>query len=51
MDYSPRQLQAFVFLASRRRRRELREQLHVAALAARGDPDAVQRMLRDLDNG
>jgi len=46
MEYSPRQLDAFVFLASKRREREMRDQLHVNTLAARGDEDAVRKQLR-----
>jgi hypothetical protein len=50
MDYTPRQLQAFLFLASKRRQRELREQLHLSTLAARGDEKAVRDQLRDWEN-
>jgi hypothetical protein len=51
MEYSPRQLTAFLFMASKRRQRELREQFHVAALAARGEPEAVRALMRQLADG
>jgi hypothetical protein len=51
MGYSPRQLDAFLFLASKRRQRELREELHVNTLAARGDEKAVHNQLRAWADG
>jgi hypothetical protein len=51
MQYTPRQLQAFLFLANKRRQGELREQLHVAALGARGDEQAIRGQLRDWEDG
>jgi hypothetical protein len=50
MDYTPRQLQAFLVITQHRRQSELREQLHVNALAARGDAKAIQGQLRDWEN-
>jgi hypothetical protein len=50
MDYTPRQLQAFLFLATKRRQRELREQLHTNALAAHGDEKAIRTQLREWEN-
>jgi hypothetical protein len=50
MGYTPRQLQAFQIIAQHRRQAELRDQLHVNALAARGDPKAIQGQLRDWEN-
>jgi hypothetical protein len=50
MEYTPRQLQAFLFLASKRRQCELREQLHINTLAARGEEKAVREALRDLES-
>jgi hypothetical protein len=50
MQYTPRQLQAFLFLASKRRQRELREELHMTTLAARGDEKAVRQQLREWEN-
>lgn len=47
MDYSPRQLYAFLFLAMRRRSGELREQLNTNLLAARGDERAIRSQLRE----
>jgi hypothetical protein len=48
MDYTPIQLQAFWFIAHRRRLREMSEQLHINALAARGDEGSIQKHLREL---
>jgi hypothetical protein len=50
MNYTPRQLQAFLFLAGKRRQRELSEQLHANTLAARGDEKAVRAQLREWEN-
>jgi hypothetical protein len=50
MEYTPRQLQAFLFLASRRRQQELREELHISTLAARGDEKAVRSQLREWED-
>jgi hypothetical protein len=50
MDYTPRQCQAFEFLASKRRQRELSEQLHANTLAARGDEKQIRSQLREWEN-
>jgi hypothetical protein len=50
MNYTPRQLEAFVFLASKRRARELREELQVNALAAQGSEKAIRGQLRDWES-
>jgi len=50
MDYTPRQLQAFLTIAGHRRQGELREQLHVNALAAHGDEKTIRGQLRDWEN-
>jgi hypothetical protein len=50
MEMTPRQLQAFLFLADKRRQRELREELHMNMLAARGDAKAVREQLRAWEN-
>jgi hypothetical protein len=47
MEYTPRQLAAFLFIAERRRRDELREQLHISTLAARGDEKAIHGQLKE----
>jgi hypothetical protein len=47
MDYTPRQLAAFLALAERRRKADLSEQLHLNTLAARGDEQAVRNQLRE----
>jgi hypothetical protein len=49
MEYTPRQLQAFLFLAQRRRQGELSDQLHLNTLAARGDETAVRKQMRELE--
>src|SRR4029077_1663889 len=50
MNYTPRQLQAFLIIAQHRRKTELREQLHVNALAARADEKTIRGQLRDWEN-
>lgn len=50
MDYTPRQLQAFAFIAERRRVALLREQLQIARLAAHGKDEAVKSQLSDWDD-
>lgn len=49
MEYTPRQLDAFLFLAGRRRLRDMREQLHLGTLASRGDEKAIRTQLREWD--
>jgi hypothetical protein len=49
MQMTPRQLQAFIFLAAKRRERELREQLHTNTLAARGDEKTIRGQLKDWE--
>jgi len=49
MDYTPIQLQAFVFIAQKRRARELGEQLQANLLAARGDEKAIRTQLREWE--
>jgi hypothetical protein len=49
MDYTPRQLQAFVFIAGKRRQRDLGERLHVNTLAARGEEKAIREFMKALD--
>jgi hypothetical protein len=51
MGYSPRQLQAFLFLARKRRQHELSEELYVNTLAARGDEKAVRGQLKAWADG
>lgn len=51
MEMTPRQLQAFLILAGKRRQGELRDQLQVNTLAARGDEKAIRGQLRDWDDG
>lgn len=50
MDYTPRQLAAFLAIAGSRRRRELREQLQLGTLAAHGDEKAIRATLKELDD-
>jgi hypothetical protein len=51
MDYTPRQIAAFVVIAADRRRRELAEQLQIHALAAQGQGKAITGALKDLSDG
>jgi len=50
MNYTPKQIGAFLTIAAARRRRELAEQLHIAALGAQGDGKAVQAALKELSD-
>jgi hypothetical protein len=50
MEMTPRQLQAFLFLANKRRQQELRELLHMTTLGTRGDEKVVRQQLRDWEN-
>jgi hypothetical protein len=50
MQYTPRQLDAFLFLAGKRRRRELAEQLHLTAVAARSDEKTIREQLRGMED-
>jgi hypothetical protein len=43
-------LQAFHFLAERRRQHELGEQLYTNALAAHGDGKAINKQLKEWDS-
>jgi hypothetical protein len=49
MQMTPRQLQAFLFLAGKRRQAELREELHMTTLAARGDEKTIRTQLREWE--
>lgn len=40
-------MQAYLFISGKRRARELTELLNLETLAARGDPKAVQKQLKD----
>lgn len=46
-DYSPRQTAAYMQFAIEDRQRELRELLAIMAMAARGDPRAIEKALKD----
>ena len=50
MEMTPPQLDAFLFLAGKRRQQELREELHMHTLAARGDEKAVRSQLREWED-
>jgi hypothetical protein len=50
MAMTPRQLQAFLFLASKRRQQELREELRLNTLAARGDEKQINNQLREMED-
>lgn len=45
---TPRQVAAYLFLASRRRRRMQAEQLGINTMAARGEPSEIRKRLRAL---
>jgi len=48
MDYTPRQIAAFLVIATDRRRRELAEQLQINSLAAQGQGKAITAALKEL---
>jgi len=50
MNYTPRQLTAYLFLATKRRQSDLREQLHVNALAAHADAQTIRSQMKDWEN-
>jgi hypothetical protein len=50
MDYTPRQLAAFLVIAEHRRRREMREQLQIGVLAAQGNEKAIRATLKRFDD-
>jgi len=50
MSYTPKQIGAFLAIAAQRRRRELAERLHIAALGAQGDGKAVKETLKELSD-
>jgi hypothetical protein len=50
MEYTPRQLDAFLFLAEKRRQRELSDQLHLNTLATRGDEKTIREQLRTMED-
>ena len=51
MDYTPRQIAAFLVIAADRRRRELGEQLQINSLASQGQVKAIGAALKDLSDG
>jgi hypothetical protein len=50
MEYTPRQCQAFAFIADKRRQRELSEALEVSALGARGDQKQILARQREWES-
>jgi hypothetical protein len=50
MAYTPRQMQAFIIIAEQRRRQDLRLELFVNTLGARGEERAVREQLKDWDS-
>jgi len=48
MDYTPRQIEALLFIARRRRNAELAELLALQALAASGDRDKIRAQVEKL---
>jgi hypothetical protein len=47
-QYTPRQMQAYLFIASRRRQREQKELLALHAMATRGEAKDIKKALRDV---
>ena len=50
MDYTPRQIGAFVVIVADRRRRELAEQLQINSLASQGQGKAITSALKELSD-
>jgi hypothetical protein len=51
MEYTPRQIQAFEFIAERRQKGDLAWTLVLGVLAARGDEKAIRGQLKEFDDG
>jgi hypothetical protein len=49
-SYTPRQIVGFLDLAHKRRKAQAAEQLSLNTLAARGEPQEVERQHRELTN-
>jgi hypothetical protein len=49
MDYTPRQLQAFLIIAQQRRQQDLSQTLIVGTLAARGEERAIRDQLKQWE--
>lgn len=45
--YTPRQMSAFLVLANKRRMRQAAEALGLHTMAARGEPGAIKKQLKD----
>ena len=50
MGYTPRQAQAFLIICTQRRQDDLREQLAIGLLAARGDEKTIRAQLKEWDD-
>jgi len=48
-NYTLRQLNGYLMLASERRKKEKASELALATLAARGSPDSLKKQLRELE--
>jgi hypothetical protein len=48
MEYTPKQVGAFVVIAADRKRRELAVQLQITSLAAQGEGKAIAAALKEL---
>lgn len=47
LGYTPRQIEGLLFLAERRKKREAALNLAISVTAARGEPDAVKKQLKE----
>ena len=47
--YTPRRIAAFLFIAEKRRNRERIEAINIGLMAARGEPKAVDKMVKELE--
>jgi hypothetical protein len=48
-EYTPKQMQALLFIAGKRRAREARELLALHTMAARGDQKDLRKAMKDPD--
>jgi hypothetical protein len=51
MDYTPRQIVAYMYFAQRRKRRELGELMWASTMGARGKEKDVKKQLDELFKG
>lgn len=48
MNYTPKQVQTFLYFANLRKKQEAAEALSLSTLASRGDPKQIKKVHQDL---